>query len=139
MSCRLSRKSYFNTQLLPALLLLQPESEEEVRAKESLVGALNARGRIPPALYTMFIAGELGMIAHFYLVRYLSEPSRVSGCKQTSASLLTVIFIFLTQPLKSSFKRTVSRDFFHKSVKELLVFLFFNTASTSYLRYLYYF
>jgi hypothetical protein len=45
---------------LPALLLSQPEGEEESQAKESFIQALNSRGRIPPPLYRMFTSGELG-------------------------------------------------------------------------------
>jgi hypothetical protein len=63
------RKSYFNTQLLPALLLLAPESEAEGGAKETLIEALNARGRIPPALYRIFAAGELGRYYCRYTVK----------------------------------------------------------------------
>ena len=56
----LFRKGYYNTQLLPALLVTRPGGEEEGRAKDSLIDLLNSRGRIPPPLYRMFTSGELG-------------------------------------------------------------------------------
>jgi hypothetical protein len=52
------------------LLLLAPESEAEGGAKETLIEALNARGRIPPALFRSFAAGELGrVLVHLFSLR----------------------------------------------------------------------
>jgi hypothetical protein len=54
------RKSYYNTQLLPAVLVSRPACEEEARAKQSLIDLLNSKGRIPPSLFRMYASGELG-------------------------------------------------------------------------------